>query len=228
MTQKNLPRILIGGALIAIGLGLLGSAFGFWDFNLFFDGWWTLFLIVPALASIFSGGFSTGNVILLIIGASLLMRERNILPGIFTFRFILAVALICVGAGYILGRTRRNRPYDTSGEADNFDYPNYFVMFGALDLRNTCRDLKGGRFTAVFGGLDIDLRDARLRQDITVYATALFGGIEIRPPGNAAVRANGIPLFGGFSDDSAKIHAEEPLYTMTVNYTALFGGVEVK
>ena len=51
--MKNITRILWGTALIAVG-GIIGlNAFGITDIELFFDGWWTLFIIVPCLVGIY-------------------------------------------------------------------------------------------------------------------------------------------------------------------------------
>ncbi len=232
MKQKNLSRILIGVFLVAIGIGLLGNTFNLWDFNLFFDGFWTLFLIVPAIVSMINGGFSTGNVILFLIGALLLLKEQGVLPNIFSFQFVIAIILIIIGGGYLIGKSgRHNNPQGNLSpeDKDNFEYPDYFVLFGSSVMKNTSRDLKCGRFTAIFGGLEIDLSDAVLRNDVTLTASALFGGIDIKPPRNALVRASGVPIFGGFESKLSDPPATgEPQYILHLNYTAIFGGVETK
>ena len=52
--MKKLSKILWGIALIAVGSIFALKAFGVTNVEIFFDGWWTLFIIVPCLVGIFS------------------------------------------------------------------------------------------------------------------------------------------------------------------------------
>ena len=52
MKMKNITKILWGTTLIAVGGIIALNAFGIADIELFFDGWWTLFIIVPCLVGI--------------------------------------------------------------------------------------------------------------------------------------------------------------------------------
>ena len=53
MKMKNINKILWGTTLIAVGGIIALNAFGIADIELFFDGWWTLFIIVPCLVGIY-------------------------------------------------------------------------------------------------------------------------------------------------------------------------------
>ena len=50
--MKKLSKILWGIALIAVGSIFALKAFGVTNVEIFFDGWWTLFIIVPCLVGI--------------------------------------------------------------------------------------------------------------------------------------------------------------------------------
>ena len=52
MKMKNITKILWGTALIAVGGIIALNAFEITGIELFFDGWWTLFIIVPCLVGI--------------------------------------------------------------------------------------------------------------------------------------------------------------------------------
>ena len=41
-----------GCLLIAVGIGFFGDSLHLWNFEFFFCGWWTLFIIVPSLCNI--------------------------------------------------------------------------------------------------------------------------------------------------------------------------------
>ncbi len=49
--MKNLESIVIGLILIAIGVIIGLNTLNITDINIFFDGWWTLFIIIPSIIS---------------------------------------------------------------------------------------------------------------------------------------------------------------------------------
>ena len=65
--KQQWSRILLGVLLILAGLGYAGDVMGFWHFDLFFAGWWSLFIIIPCLFSIVENGFDTGNTLGLVL-----------------------------------------------------------------------------------------------------------------------------------------------------------------
>jgi hypothetical protein len=89
-----------GIVLIAVGVAFLLDRTHILNFDLFFPGWWTLFLIVPALASMIKSGLATGNVILLGIGVYFLLEEQ----GINLSYLVLPAVLILWGAGMLIGK----------------------------------------------------------------------------------------------------------------------------
>ena len=66
--MKKLNGIVWGIVLVAAGVLLGLNAFGITDIDIFFDGWWTLFIIVPmGLVAFFaftdkSGAFTLDNI----------------------------------------------------------------------------------------------------------------------------------------------------------------------
>lgn len=81
---------------------------------------------------------------------------------------------------------------------------------------------------ALFGGIDLDLREAILEdREVTIYANAIFGGIDIIVPEGVAVRTSGAGIFGGFdgvNDDGGAPSGP----VIHVTGVAIFGGVDVK
>lgn len=66
--MKKTSGILWGIALVAIGVILALNALGITDINIFFDGWWTLFFIIPCLIGLISERDKTCSIIFLCIG----------------------------------------------------------------------------------------------------------------------------------------------------------------
>ena len=58
--MKKTGKIIWGVAFIVAGIVFALSAFGITHIELFFDGWWTLFIIVPCLVGLFTEGEKLG------------------------------------------------------------------------------------------------------------------------------------------------------------------------
>lgn len=69
---------LFGIILIVIGTVFLLNRLGVFSINIFFDGWWTLLLIIPAVMSMSKQGLTTGNIILFVLGVIFLLREQGL------------------------------------------------------------------------------------------------------------------------------------------------------
>jgi hypothetical protein len=83
---------------------------------------------------------------------------------------------------------------------------------------------------AVFGGVDLDLRQARFETStVEIQEVAVFGGIDVIVPPDVEVRVEGVGIMGGFGRPSGD---DEPLPpgapVVKVTGLALFGGVDVK
>ena len=76
--MKKFKGALWGLALIAIGVIFALNALNITDINIFFEGWWTLFIIVPCFISLFGKGDKTGDVIGILIGIGLLLPSRDV------------------------------------------------------------------------------------------------------------------------------------------------------
>ncbi len=62
---------------------------------------------------------------------------------------------------------------------------NEYAIFGGVDRKVTTDDFRGGHVSAMFGGVDIDLRQAGMRGDSAVIdVNSLFGGVEFKIPPN--------------------------------------------
>jgi hypothetical protein len=81
---------------------------------------------------------------------------------------------------------------------------------------------------ALFGGVDLDFRQAVLSQrEVTVNVTCIFGGVDIKVPPGVRVISSNVAIFGGTS-----VPGDDPLEpdapVIKVTGLTLFGGVDVK
>lgn len=119
------------------------------------------------------------------------------------------------------------RTYSPSRNAPNLPSTSVAIFSGS-ELKGKFRVNKGHKALAVFGGVDIDLRDAEIPEGgMVIDCVAAFGGIEIKVPDDVNVVTNGFGIFGGFS--SKHNDSEIPgAPTIHVRGMAIFGGVDVK
>lgn len=94
-----------GIALIVIGIGFGGEALGLWNFEVFFNGWWTLFIIVPCLINMFESGIKRSNTIGLTIGSLLLLSSWNVVPE----ELVVPLLLVVIGGVLIFIRPWSDR-----------------------------------------------------------------------------------------------------------------------
>ena len=67
MTNTNQNKVeTIGNAIaLILGLAFLGDLFELWSFSAF-DGWWVLFLYIPAICGFITKGVTAGGIMLLL------------------------------------------------------------------------------------------------------------------------------------------------------------------
>ena len=110
------------------------------------------------------------------------------------------------------------------GQVDNSDI--VISIFGGSDRKGVWKPPKNVVNINIFGGSDIDFREAIFNPGITtVNVVAVFGGADIIVPPGVNVKTKGIGIFGGFSSKTMDFNENSP--TIVVQGVALFGGVDV-
>ena len=225
--MKNRAGLAWGLALIAIGIIWGGNALGIFDINIFFDGWWTLFIIIPCLYGLIVEREKIGNLIGLLIGTLLLLAAQDVITFGLIWRIFIPVVLIIIGLNLIC-KNLFNR--SINGEIKKLNKnlnkdDEIAAVFSAQKLNYDKEEFKGKNINAIFGGIDIDLRGAKITSDVVVNASAIFGGIDIIAPENVKIKIKSNSIFGGVSDKTKK---QDGKHTIYINATSIFGGVEVK
>lgn len=256
--KRDITTIIVGMLFLAVGIVIGGSMLGLFEFSINFAGWWTLFLIVPALLAIVQGGINAGNIVLLAVGAILLMEAQGLLPARFSWRLILPVALLAVGFQLLFGgrfrkyntedsqwKHKGSRPHTDSGSRRNDSekcesggvfteasrpgnsYKTASVLFGGQDIIYGQEDFTGASYSAVFGGLTINLRKVTIIGNVAINVTAIFGGIDLILPDDVQVTINVTPILGG-SECKYPSSSNPDAPRIIINGTASFGGIEIK
>lgn len=225
--MKRINSIVWGIALLLVSAVLILNAFEITSIEIFFDGWWTLFIIVPSLIGLFNDNDKTGNIIGLLIGTFLLLACQNILDFDIMWKLIAPVIIAVIGIKMIFGGIGRNRGFIKSIEANGDDIKSGFAAFSGQDIRFDNEIFKGAELTAVFGGIKCDLRNAVFEGDTVINACCIFGGTDIFLPDNVNVKVNSNSIFGGI-DNKKHQNSNDNQYTVYLNGTCIFGGATVK
>ena len=79
---------------------------------------------------------------------------------------------------------------------------------------------------AVFGKVSCDLSKAKINDDVVVNVCSVFGATHVIVPDDVCVKVYSTPIFGGVTNKRG--NKSDSKYTIYINCTCLFGGVEIK
>ena len=99
--MKNKSNILWGIVLIVIGIIWGINSLGIVHINIFFKGWWTLFIIIPSIIGIVKNVREFSNYVWLLLGVVLLLCTRGILSFELIRKLLLPAILVIVGISFI-------------------------------------------------------------------------------------------------------------------------------
>ena len=228
--MKNFGNVLWGIVLIIIGIIVGGNALGITNINIFFDGWWTLFIIVPCFIGLFKEREKTGNIIGLLIGVALLLSCQNILDFDMIWKLALPAILIIIGLSFIFKDTFDKKVSEEIKKLNEKKNTNneYCATFSGQTANFDGEKFNGANLTAVFGGVKCDLRNAIIEEDALINACSVFGGIDILVPDNVKVKIKSSSIFGGVDEKKKNKIENDEAHTIYINATCIFGGAEVK
>ena len=223
--------IALVGLLILLdnmGIHLASHLYRFWPMILILIGIWNLakqsgrvvggvLILVGVLFQLDTLGiahFSWGELWpLAIIGAGVLVMWSS-----------LQARKVPKGGSKVVGLDSQTDPRTTLNEV---------AIFGGIERRITTQDFQGGYVHAVFGGVELDLRDANMQQDeVKLEINAIFGGVELRIPEAWQVVSRRQAFFGGFVDSTRNYRTDNPANpprkALILTGAAVFGGVDIK
>ncbi|MGM9663654.1 MAG: LiaF transmembrane domain-containing protein [Eubacteriales bacterium] len=227
--MKKISKILWGIALIAIGVIIALNALGITDVKIFFDGWWTLFIIIPCLIGIFSDRDKTGSIIGLALGVFLLLCCQDVMGFDMLWKLAVPVIIVIIGVRLIIAAIFGSKATDMlkASKQNGEKIKTGCAVFSGQNLSFDGESFSGAELTAVFGGVKCDLRNAVIENDCAINATGIFGGIDIYVPDYVNVKINSNSIFGGVSDKNCRQNIQGTA-TLYINATCMFGGIEIK
>lgn len=220
MKKKNYGQALFGLILLLFAIAITLKATGVMDSSV--NIWRIIFksaLLVLGLFLLCKRDSRAAGAIIFLVAAGLLFEEFTDFE--MKFLYIAAAAAAVVGVS-IMGQALMSN----SGSRMFSDSDNHFVIFGGKEIKPVLPDYKGSRLTAVFGGIELDLRSLNITEDIEINTFCMFGGIEISVPDNVNIQVKSSAIFGGVENGTRNPFLQG-MPSITVYATAVFGGVEI-
>ncbi len=225
--MNKTSRVLWGIVLIAAGVILALNVLGITNIDIFFDGWWTLFIIVPCGIGLVTEREKTGNLIGVLIGVFLLLCCWDILSFTMLWKLLVPAIIVIIGLKLVFTGLFGNKANELMKKLrmEGKEPRTGCATFSGCDINYDGEVFEGAELTAVFGGVKCDLRNAFIDKDCAIQVTSVFGGIDILVPDNINVKVNSTGIFGGVSNKTKVQHNAPTLY---VSGTCMFGGVDIK
>ncbi len=227
--MKKFKSVIWGIVLVVVGVIIALNALEITDVDIFFDGWWTLFIIVPCFIGVFTSREKFGSILGVAVGVFLLLCCQDILEFSMLWKLGLPVIIVAVGLKMIFGglfRRKTEKVFENI-QINGGDAKKFGAAFSGTQANFSGEMFYGTELNAIFGGVDCDLRGAFIEQDCVIKANAVFGGIDIYVPEGVNVKVHSTSIFGGVDSQNHKNSPENP-HTIFVNANCLFGGVDIK
>lgn len=114
------------------------------------------------------------------------------------------------------------------GNGSHTEVDRMVAVFGGVERRGRWRVRARSQATAVFGGVDLDLREADFDAPVIELSVQVcFGGVDLKVPAGINVRNETVNIFGG-TDVKNLGEPVEGAPTLVIKGTVFFGGVDVK
>ena len=212
------PRLVIGLAIMLAGFLLALDSLGWADAGEVFRYWPLALVAVGVTKLVTSGGRRSGGFFLIVLGAALLALNL----GWLSFPRVAAIVLFLVGA-----RIAWHALVPAAGVPVGAPASTDVVAILGGSKRAVSGDYRGGQAFAFMGGSEVDLRRASMSRDEAVLDVFVFwGGIEVKVPEEWEVVSRGLPILGGFVDNTR--HPPGAQKRLIVTGMAIMGGIELK
>ncbi|HXI39022.1 MAG TPA: DUF5668 domain-containing protein [Bryobacteraceae bacterium] len=233
------PGIVFAFLMIGAGVLLFLDNVGLLHFH---DIWrfWPVALIALGVSKLFetrgAGGMVWGAMAML-VGTAFLLDNLGIWHA--NWNIIWPLGLIAVGIIKLVTSLERKRALEDpncfkagSGDASSDNTVQAWATFTGLKRRIDAQNFQGGELLAVFGGIEVDLRNAKIASDkeAIIDVNATFGGIEIKVPDTWLVIVRGQGIFGGYEDKTIPPRPQEGVTPprLVITGFAVFGGISVE
>ncbi len=222
--NKQRGQFIVALVLIALGVVFLMGNLDIIDVDIgdLISTWWPLVLITLGVTGLFQARTAPiGSIFLIVIGVVFLLITLDVAD----YDILWPIVIIAAGV-WVLFQNRMSR---RSAAPDvGQDSVNVSALFSGSVQRITSQSFQGGNVSATFGGVELDLRGARLAENSVLNVNVFAGGVELRVPDEWLVNVNGSPVLGAIECSKPQPAGTEDAPTLTINASVTLGGLDIK
>ena len=227
MKKNFLVRAFFGVTIVALGGVLLLrnlEIIKFDSWNVFWGTVWAAGLVLAGLVTIVSSQrllTRAWGLLLMAAGVSVGLNAYGVID-VSIWKLFWPVVLITVGLMMVFSIGSGNhKQTKKSGDDDN---EKVAIFYG--EESRVRGDYTGGSLTAVFGGVELDLRQANIKDGAIIDVFTFCGGININLPDDVIVKNEVRGVLGGSDDKTVpKPSAKKTIY---LRGECVLGGLEIK
>ena len=227
MKKNFLVRAFFGITIAALGGVLLLrnlEIIKFDSWHLFWGTVWAVGLILAGLMTIFSSrraSLRVWGLLLMTIGVSIGLGAYGVI-NISVWKIFWPVMLIAIGLIVSVGSGGHKR--SKKSVADDSGNEKIAIFYG--EESRVKGDYTGGSATAIFGGVELDLRRANIKDGAVIDIFTFCGGVSISLPDDVIVKNEVRGILGG--SEYKTVSKSSAKKTIILRGECILGGLEVK
>lgn len=215
MKQLSTIKILIGGFIVLAGVFVLLDnldIFKFNSWNILWNFFWSSFFFITGIKAIQTKVWPWA-VLCFAISITTFLAMFGIVTVSF-WKIFWPLIIICLGLTIAFSISPKV----------NKSTKNLSAIFWSNETKITDK-FDGSSLLAIFGGVDLDLRQAKITNDCVIEVFTMFGGIDIKLPDNIILDDQVMGIFGGSENKTNPSKTAQK--KLTVKGQCIFGGVEL-
>lgn len=227
MKKNFLVRVFFGVTIAALGGVLLLrnlEIIKFDSWHLFWGTVWAVGLVLAGLTTIISSRkmlTRAWGLLLMAAGVSIGLNAYGIID-VSIWKIFWPVMLIAIGLTVSVGSGGHKRSKKSA--ADGSGNEKIAIFYG--EESRVKGDYTGGSATAIFGGVDLDLRQANIKDGAVIDIFTFCGGVSINMPDDVIVKNEVRGILGGSEDKTVSKSSAKK--TIILRGECILGGLEVK
>jgi predicted membrane protein len=244
------PGLTPGLLLVSLGAGLLLREFEYFPRPVRLIDFWPLLLVAVSLSEVIRSPRLSGRLFALTLaGFGVLLELGNLGYLTFPTARLWPVLLVVVGIWFLFRprAMRGHHHYHHHSQRDAGPRRSGFlegdrleervsenrlvrrVAFSGAQLKVDSQAWQGGELIALFAGIELDLRKAKLdEQGATLELRVAMGGVEIRIPETWSVVCDVASFLGGIDDDSREPQGNPNAPRLTLIGSLTVGGINIR
>mgnify|MGYP000903731213 FL=1 len=229
MKKNFLVRAFFGVTIAALGGVLLLKnleIIKFDSWHLFWGTVWAVGLVLAGLTTIISSHkllTRAWGLLLMAAGVSIGLNTYGIID-VSIWKLFWPVVLIAVGVAVTFSVGSGGYKRSKKSVADDSGNEKVAIFYG--EESRVKGDYTGGSATAIFGGVELDLRQAKIKDGAVIDIFTFCGGVSLSLPDDVIVKNEVRGILGGSEDKTvSKSSAKKTIY---LRGECVLGGLEVK